>query len=559
MNWWHYLLLVNIYLILFYGFYTLLLRKETYFQLNRVYLVAASLLSFFIPLIQSDWVKNLFITEQVRYRIYGGALNFYAYKPVESNPLTIGQALSWLYVAGIAVLTIRFILQLVRINKMINAPTPSTAAYSFFKKISMGENMVKDDAIMAHEQVHARQWHSVDVLLIEAVMIINWFNPIVYLYRFAIKHIHEFIADRQAIQVWVDKKEYALLLLSQTFGTPSHQLVNPFYTHSLLKQRIMMIQKNRSQRIVLFKYILSAPLFGLMLILSSATINNSKAITAIHTKANKIFKEPATSVINSVTIDPPKTTETLKDEVPVDIPDSTASAGNSTQPVETDAENKVYDNVEKEPEFPGGMQQFYKFLQQTVKYPADARESNVQGRVGVTFIVERDGSLTNINVARSPLPSIGEEAIRAVRLSPKWNPGTQNGRPVRVMYTVPVNFTLSSDVTPTPTANMLYDRVEKEPEFPGGMQKFYAFLTENIKYPADARRDNIQGRVAVSFVVETDGSLSDVKAPRAISPSLGEEAVRVVSQSPKWKPGIQNGRPVRVFYTVPVNFDLNIK
>src|SRR5471030_75906 len=161
MNWWHYLLLVNIYLILFYGFYTLLLRKETYFQLNRVYLVAASLLSFFIPLIQSDWVKNLFITEQVLYRIYGGTLNFYAYKPVESNPLTIGQVLIWLYLSGIAVLTFRFILQLIRINKMINAPTPSSAAYSFFKKISMGENMVKEDAIMAHEEVHAQQWHSV--------------------------------------------------------------------------------------------------------------------------------------------------------------------------------------------------------------------------------------------------------------------------------------------------------------------------------------------------------------------------------------------------------------
>src|SRR5476651_1825570 len=116
MTWWHYLLLVNIYLLLFYGFYALLLRRETFFQLNRIYLVAASLLSFFIPLIQSDWVKNLFITEQVRYRIYGGTLNFYAYKPVESNPLTIGQALSWLYLVGIAILTIRFILQLIRVN-----------------------------------------------------------------------------------------------------------------------------------------------------------------------------------------------------------------------------------------------------------------------------------------------------------------------------------------------------------------------------------------------------------------------------------------------------------
>jgi beta-lactamase regulating signal transducer with metallopeptidase domain len=85
-------------------------------------------------------------------------------------------------------------------------------------------------------------------------MIINWFNPVVYLYRFAIKHIHEYIADRQAIKAGNDKAEYALLLLSQTFNAPAHQLVNPFYNHSLLKQRIMMLQKNKSQRIKLLKY-----------------------------------------------------------------------------------------------------------------------------------------------------------------------------------------------------------------------------------------------------------------------------------------------------------------
>ena len=168
-------MLVNIYLVLFYGFYALLLRKETFFQLNRVYLVAAALLSFLIPTIQSEWVKNLFITEQVRYTIYGGSLNIYAYKPVESSPVTIGQVLTVLYIAGMVFLTIRLIIQLIRVNRMINAPAPAEA-YSFFKTISLGENFVKQDVVLAHEQVHAQQWHSVDVLLIEAVMIINWFN-----------------------------------------------------------------------------------------------------------------------------------------------------------------------------------------------------------------------------------------------------------------------------------------------------------------------------------------------------------------------------------------------
>jgi len=355
MNWWHYLLLVNIYLVLFYGFYALLLRKETYFQLNRIYLVSAALLSFLIPLIQSEKVRHLAITEQVRYGIYGGSINIYAYKPVESSPLTIGQVFAWLYLAGIAFLTIRFIIQLIWVNKIINAPAPSSAAYSFFKKISLGEDLVKQDAVMAHEQVHARQWHTLDILLVEAVMIINWFNPVVYLYRFAVKHIHEFIADQQALKVGADKAEYALLLLSQTFSAPSHQLVNPFFTHSFLKQRIIMIQKNKSQRIMLLKYVLSAPLFGLMLILSSATINNSNTIKVINTNANKMFDESAIAIngiadhgkIPGQVIDEPPTTVTGEN--------NNLENDNTVKATEQDTtHDKVYESVTVEPQYPGG-------------------------------------------------------------------------------------------------------------------------------------------------------------------------------------------------------------
>ena len=569
MNWWHYLLLVNIYLVLFYGFYALLLRKETYFQLNRIYLVSAALLSFLIPLIQSEKVRHLAITEQVRYGIYGGSINIYAYKPVESSPLTIGQVFAWLYLAGIAFLTIRFIIQLIWVNKIINAPAPSSAAYSFFKKISLGEDLVKQDAVMAHEQVHARQWHTLDILLVEAVMIINWFNPVVYLYRFAVKHIHEFIADQQALKVGADKAEYALLLLSQTFSAPSHQLVNPFFTHSFLKQRIIMIQKNKSQRIMLLKYVLSAPLFGLMLILSSATINNSNTIKVINTNANKMFDESAIAIngiadhgkIPGQVIDEPPTTVTGEN--------NNLENDNTVKATEQDTtHDKVYESVTVEPQYQGGIQAFYSFLSKNIKYPADARSKMIQGKVFVGFIIEKDGSLSNITALRGPGNGLNEEAVRVFGLSSRWIPGTQDGKAVRVHFTVPVNFTLNPLVTnivlhapnsPTmgvASANGVYSAVEKEPEYPGGIMAFYSFLARTIKYPDDARRDKIQGRVFIQFVVEKDGALTEIKALRGPGHGLDEEAVRAVGLSPQWKPGLQNGVPVRVQFTVPVNFNL---
>jgi len=264
MNWWQYLLLVNLYLVLFYGFYALLLRRETFFQLNRIYLVSAALLSFFIPLIQAGWVQNLFITQKVEYTIYSNPVIIHGLKPVEDAPVNWGQLFAGLYLAGVTFWALKLVWQLIALNKIIKKPVQD-APYSFFKKIEVSGEGNGSHIINAHEQVHAKQWHSADVLIIEAVMIINWFNPVVYFYRRAIKHIHEFIADSEAIKTADSKAEYALLLLTQTFNAPQHQLLNHFFNKSLLKQRIIMLQKDRSQRIKLVKYGLSAPLFMLML------------------------------------------------------------------------------------------------------------------------------------------------------------------------------------------------------------------------------------------------------------------------------------------------------
>jgi TonB family protein len=557
MTWWHYLLLVNIYLTLFFGFYALLLRRETFFQLNRIYLVSAALLSFIIPLIQAQWVKNLFITQQVKNTLYStnSADMIVRFAPIKDNPLTIGQLLVVLYIIGAAFLTIRLLWHLVLLKRLINKP--AATAFSFFKKIKLSHSIPGREVIIRHEEVHARQWHSADVLIIEAVMIINWFNPVVYLYRSAIKHIHEYIADEQALLNGTNKADYALLLLSQTFNAPAHHLVNPFFNHSLLKQRIMMLQKSKSQRIKLAKYGLSAPLFILMLILSSATINSSKAVNAINKHAEVVFLKPAESVMPNEDVTT-NGSEPLK-EVKVNAIDEPAIVNGDTIPAKGD---ELFTEVEQPPAFPGGIKAFGEFLGRNTRYPKEAREKNIQGKVIVSFVVEKDGSLTGLKVMRPISADLDEEALRVLKLSPRWNPGIQNGHKVRVHYSVPIQFALAPDNVASTNVNAksdsgpVYSSVEQAPGFPGGEKAFGQYLANNVKYPAKARENKTQGRVIVTFVVEADGSLTNARVIRGIGDGADEEALRVINASPKWTPGMQDGKKVKVQYTVPISFSL---
>ena len=363
----------------------------------------------------------------------------YRFKPIRDTHITIGQIWLIIYLSGILILFVRFIWQLIILKKVINQPQ-SQFPFSFFKNIRLGDNTANYNVIAAHEDAHANQWHSADVLLAEVVMMINWFNPVVYLYRLSIKHIHEFIADQHALESCINKTDYALLLLSQTFNTPSHQLVNPFFNHSLLKQRIIMLQKNKSNRIALIKYGLSAPLFILMLILSSATVNNSKTVRFFSKKTESIFLTPAT------------VTKVINEQSGKEISNKKVSflSIKDTVPIK---DNKVFTSVEQVPEFPGGLNEFYKFLSSNIRYPSESREKGIQGRVIISFIVEKDGELTNFKIAKSVKNDIDDEALRVLKMSPKWRPGFQNGLPVRVAYSVPIAFTLDDTKPNKPAEN----------------------------------------------------------------------------------------------------------
>ena len=213
MNWAIYIIQVNIYLILFYCFYTLLLRTETFFILNRIYLVSTAVLSFCIPIIQSQWVYALFFPQHDTVSITLESLYLTGVTVTQSKALT-----DWLlitYLAGVLISTGKFVYHLYQIVKS-HGNSPQTA-WSFFNKIRISDELDEKESIRKHEMVHANQLHSADVLLFEILATINWFNPVSYLYTRSIKYIHEYIADENTADI-IGKHDYSVeqCLRSQT-------------------------------------------------------------------------------------------------------------------------------------------------------------------------------------------------------------------------------------------------------------------------------------------------------------------------------------------------------
>ena len=227
------------------------------------------------------------------------------------------------------------------------------------------------------------------------------------------------------------------------------------------------------------------------------------------------------------------------------------------------ANDSIYVVVEVAPEFEGGQAAMFKYIADNVVYPDSALAQGAQGKVYCEFVVEPDGSLSNIKVVRSAKNEwLDREAVRVIASMPNWKPGMMRGEAVRARYVIPVIFKIQTPPAPQPeTANEADEPVlvvvEQMPEFPGGQQAMLAFLSENVKYPVIARENGIQGTCIVQFVVNKDGSIVDVAVVRSGGdPSLDKEALRVIKSMPKWRPGMLKGKPVRVKYTIPVNFKL---
>jgi TonB family protein len=548
----HYLLQVNLYLIVFFGFYKLLLDKETYFTLNRIYLVSAGVLSLCIPFIRLEWLTEQKAAQQVYTSVNWEAVLQQATIVTErSTGFNWGNAFVYIYCAGILFFLGRLVFNLLAVKKLITS-SKAGSAFSFFGKKVIDHELPQMDVIDIHEEAHIKQWHTVDILFFEIIGIITWLNPVIYLYKKAIKNIHEFLADELAAEFQGDKTEYAMLLLSKSFGISPNALTNGFLEKSLIKKRIFMLHKERSKKIAIMKYGIFIPLFAVLIVFSSATVRKSEKLISI------------------------------TDQIPLDKPIEMVQEMVAETPKEVILAPKVSVDGKTDVNWKG----FYQFLGRNIKYPAAANSDKIQGNTQVKFNL-KGGRVTNIISNVELGAGCDEEVMKAIlsyrgfkdvadgkyaltvsfsipespeefknKLLPK-SLGYVNLNKITIISYVPKNT--ESGAIKSENTDKVYDfvSIEKQPEFPGGIAKFYKYLGGSIKYPKMAQENNVQGKVFLSFVVEKDGSLTDIQITRGLGSGTDEEAVRVLKESPKWNPGIQNGLAVRVKYNINVNFTIN--
>lgn len=231
-------------------------------------------------------------------------------------------------------------------------------------------------------------------------------------------------------------------------------------------------------------------------------------------------------------------------------------------------EKPVFFIVEEMPEFPGGEAALRQHLAMSISYPAKAKENGIEGRVYISFVVDETGAVTDATVARGVDITLDQEALRVVGDLPKWQPGRQRGENVKVAYTVPINFVLSdkgssavdNNERKTVTVETVRQPKNSEgivmPRFPSGEAALMAYLANNLVYPKDAAKDGVQGKVLVQFLVDKDGYVSGAAVVKGVHELLDAEALRVISQMPKWIPGSFEGEPVQMNLVLPVQFAL---
>jgi TonB family protein len=245
----------------------------------------------------------------------------------------------------------------------------------------------------------------------------------------------------------------------------------------------------------------------------------------------------------------------------------------------SDTTNAVYEVVEIQPSPAGGMAGWNKYLSENLRYPPNAQLKGIEGTVIVAFVVNTDGTTTDIQILRSVGGGCDEEVIRIVQGSPKWNPGMQRGTPVRTRMRLPLRFMLggtdtsrdstevSLNAVPLPPATdgqdssqegaaLFFDVVDTPPSPVGGFEAWSRHLSENLTYPTSARMKGIQGTVLVSFIVNTDGTIEGIELVQGIGGGCDEEAIRIIKSSPSWTPGMIKGKAVRTRMKIPIGFRL---
>lgn len=682
-----YLLKVTAGTTLFYLTYLVFFRKETFYLRNRIFLILTLILPAVFPLLKIPVTVNTEIPSEPVNEIFnlipsGTVSDTNLVTAAVTDSFDFILLLTWIYFAVAIVLLLRGLISIFSTFKIVrkgvikNNQFPKVVIsnlqhppFSFFsyavipsKEYETGEY----GDILNHEFAHIRQGHSFDLLLSEIFIAFQWFNPCVWFIKRSVILNHEYLADQISINKG-SAKEYQYRILNFNSEKKNMSLAHTF--NNLIKNRIIMINKKPThiyfawKNIIVFPAILAAvysfatPEYHyvtkerepLIIYESQVIIQNSvkgivlneagKPLEGVYIASTGSLgnlmsafsgsdgrfvlsnvQDNAFLVLNcrgyaSITVKADYKSEmTIKMSKDNSLPDSkyvsTPAEGTSQKPLTvldgeisnqptselisklgnefgtvvvlkgkeaTDKYGEAGKNGVEEvysrkiateqglkfpfrrispdeyPTFQGeNFTTFNDWVIRQLKYPAEATSKGIHGRITVSYSVDADGSVTDVKLQGKSDPIIADAVIKAVQSSPKWEPALKEEARVPFTQMVSLKFELPDKIS----QDDVFVMAEKMPMYPGGDSELLKYISMNTTYPESAKAEQIEGRVIVRFIVNTSGNAEDASVLKGVHPLLDNEAIRVVSMLTGFEPGMQGGKPVNVWYMVPITFRL---
>ena len=524
---------VALLIAVFYMFYRLLLARETFHHINRIVLLTTAVASYVLPLCVITIHETVVMQQTPTVTIDG--LQASAYEPASTPLWQI--VLPILFVIGVAAATGHTLCSLIRIIRLIShseqhpqadgtticvTGNADLAPFSWMHYIVMNRSdyETNDAAILAHERGHIRLHHSCDVILVDLLTALQWFNPAMWMLRSDLRAIHEYEADAAVLSQGINARQYQYLLITKAGGIGGYSLANGI-THSALKNRITMMLHTKSQRRNYLKLLALLPIVGVTLALNAETVtdyvyNNDepqKQVPVKKGRQNAAIKNNGKTILQVVEAQDQKTEAEAPKTEQKEQKGEVVVVGYATPNERAEAPRDVFDVVEKMPEFPGGPQELFGFLAKTIKYPAEAEKAGTQGRVIATFVVRKDGSISDAHVVKSVDPLLDAEALRVINAMPAWTPGSQSGKPVNVKYTIPITFRLDGKTKEAPAAVGIFTPTETS-------QK----SSDVVKYEGTVKYNNVRTiRAAETPLVVVDDKTIDFEKMKDIDPKTIEK------------------------------------
>lgn len=457
-----YLLKSNLILIMLYMFYRLMMTRDTFFVCRRMALMGIVMLSAVLPMVRLPWLVGRSEAAASMAHVYAEVVLPVVPVYADSSTLTWIDVVTAVYALVAALLALRLTWQLygivrlarctpvievdgVRVHRLSGDESPC----SFFHEIFVSRRDLEAGAtgeVIVHELAHARQFHSIDVLVAEVVCIVGWCNPCCHLLRREVRLNLEYLADEAVLAGGCARKPYQYHLLAMV-TRPSRQDLTSHLNVLPLKNRIRMMNRKRTPNVGKLKYLFFVPLaLGLLAVSHVEVIARDLARRSV--AVGELSHGIGQVLGREVALREPRAAVAVAPSTAVPVSGSLEAKADTVSPRSEDGA-RVFDLVETMPSFPGGMAELMRYLGSQIKYPAEVWKAGIQGRVVVTFVVEKDGQVSEPTVNRSVHPLLAAEALRVVRGMPRWTPGMRHGEPVRVRYTLPIMFSLGSHGKPS--------------------------------------------------------------------------------------------------------------